>query len=864
MSRMVLTKFKASSINKYLSSISEIFMIAGRKCPLNADFGAIYSESKRLQVALCEYNILVVELCTEVVRFLKKPPIEQSALVMIKLYNDSIFAESQKKLEDQMQVIRDEVLCASSLLQRDSAIQISLGSKMLSKVSDEHAQQLIYRQDIHRRKARLRFLDSFSTYNYQLAFRQARTRGTVTWFLSNNAYNVWRQQNHSSLWCSGILGSGKSVLTANVIKSLLYHHGEASVVFFFCRHEDGESLRSETIIRCISRQIIQNLKLDFEDMHFRHDISEEDQLFTCMQNIADSSKEYFVVIDGLDECDDTETRSLLKFLSRLLRSSHNFRIYCASRPELLSWTSGQIQVDHVIDMGDDTTAISDYITSTLIESLETGRLSLGNEAIIIDITESLLSKAEGMFLWVALQIDSICAQKSDEAILHTLDGLPRGLPATFAHILHKTASSEHGDPSLAKRIFMTIDEARKPLRKEELREAISVQPGDVIWKPEKMINDMDKAIRCCSSLVLIDEEEETVHFTHSSVRQYFHREGAATVGSKYGYTSQGSQLLMARVVLTYLNYNGKFETQIAKFNEPQSENTDKTSQSLVDHLIPDSKFASNVGRAVLYLKSKGGDKRDLRQQLINKPRQYLSADSKNFHEHEHAFLSYAQQFWFSHSRAIALDPNFPGGDGRLLDRLVSGNVKLITLPWAPEKYEEMTSKVLQSVALNRHWGLIRIILEDVAKSRYFVDADLFCTWIDSLPEQDYPFNVKRFYTEMLHTSCSVNQIELPLVEKLIEKGANVNILRDNSTPLELSALHGNVTHVSKLLIYGADPYLQGPKFQGALKTAKERNHEKIVQLLSDRESEITRRGEAIMPIETSNRSNGYPVLPIAK
>lgn len=36
----------------------------------------------------------------------------------------------------------------------------------------------------------------------------------------------------------------------------------------------------------------------------------------------------------------------------------------------------------------------------------------------------------------------------------------------------------------------------------------------------QLINDTDKALGCCASLIVVDEELLTVHFAHSSVKQY--------------------------------------------------------------------------------------------------------------------------------------------------------------------------------------------------------------------------------------------------------------------------------------------------------------------------------------------------------
>ena len=55
---------------------------------------------------------------------------------------------------------------------------------------------------------------------------------------------------------------------------------------------------------------------------------------------------------------------------------------------------------------------------------------------------------------------------------------------------------------------------------EELREALSVIPGDVDWNPAKLLNDVHSTLGSCGSLIFIDEEELTVRLVHPSVKLF--------------------------------------------------------------------------------------------------------------------------------------------------------------------------------------------------------------------------------------------------------------------------------------------------------------------------------------------------------
>jgi hypothetical protein len=53
-----------------------------------------------------------------------------------------------------------------------------------------------------------------------------------------------------------------------------------------------------------------------------------------------------------------------------------------------------------------------------------------------------------------------------------------------------------------------------------LREALSVVPGDTLWTPSRLLNDVYLVLACCGCLLTVDEEEVTVRFIHHSVKQF--------------------------------------------------------------------------------------------------------------------------------------------------------------------------------------------------------------------------------------------------------------------------------------------------------------------------------------------------------
>ena len=143
-----------------------------------------------------------------------------------------------------------------------------------------------------------------------------------------------------------------------------------------------------------------------------------------------------------------------------------------------------------LDPADVTTDINCYIQITLEQKLEDETLQVGDPHIILAIQETLKERAQGMFvdlkqiivahrlmrtrfLWAVLQIQHICAQKSDHEILEAIQNHP-DLPTTFERILQKLSQTK--DVRFASRIFDWLAIVKRPLMLWELREAVAIEP----------------------------------------------------------------------------------------------------------------------------------------------------------------------------------------------------------------------------------------------------------------------------------------------------------------------------------------------------------------------------------------------------
>ncbi|KAI1267932.1 hypothetical protein F5Y18DRAFT_274646 [Xylariaceae sp. FL1019] len=540
-----VTILTASRYTAYMDKLSELLMDAGRSAPRYQELVAIYSDSKPLQAIHCEYWIVIVQLCRHVVTICN-----QSSMGKLKSFlGDFDITTYATQLQKQANAIKEQ-----QRLEQARTIS-KIQSIIVSKVAgDSRRNQL---------ETKAKILQACSTFDYQQPWKMARKCGDALWFRNNEQYQHWRGNAAWPRWpvllLVGRLGSGKTVLLANVVDDLHLHLDDI-VAYFFCRSDQPHSLQARTVIGCLTRQVIDALApetaagLPYDEEL----VIDEAQLHNLYNSPVINARHICFVIDGIEELGVDARREVIGFLTHV-----------RSRVRLKLCISHRLTAD--IRRRDRFTVLEPYITlripennpdiqifveSKLASCLEAGELSVNDPAIILDIQEALETGAQGMFLWVALQIQGICAQKTDKDIRTTLADLPKDLPSTFIRVLRQARAAA---PGYQYRLLCLIMAAFRPLTTEEIREALGVTPCRPIWDPSTYINDVYAVLASGGSLLVVDEEHKTIHFTHSSVQQFllgnFGSSGEFKINMKEAHAE------MAQIVVTYLNYD-RFERQV--------------------------------------------------------------------------------------------------------------------------------------------------------------------------------------------------------------------------------------------------------------------------------------------------------------
>ena len=495
------------NFSTHLEKLSNLFMDVGRSVPRYEEIVLLYPGSTKLRSHLTEYYIVVVDMCRYLYKFVQKSTVQWFASSLNMSYLNSV----QTELERWANSIKDQMTVNEA--------QESSGFRALTRgLLKSTAQQQIHATN-------LRVLSFCSTYDHGTVWKQLRKIGNASYFEKQPEYQEWRDGSHpSTLLYRGKLGSGKSVLLANIVDDLSITPQKESplVVYFFCRHDVPESLQARTIIGSIARQILRtvaDLNVIAQSCEDTHSTGDTEKVLDILLRGFSSRAKVYLVLDGLDECAFTDKATLVPALQKI-QEKLNISVCASFREEPnngLHAIAQQLLDAHIVCIPKNNPDIAAFIEADLERCLQQERLNVRDPILISKIQDALLEGSQGMFLWVTLQIQSLCSMNTDHAIQEALSDLPKDLSETYARVLHKSGSS---DPALQARILQLVLAAQRPLTTDELLEVLSVTPGYATWDPSKVLNNIYSALGHCGCLLVTDEEEFTVRVVHRSVTQF--------------------------------------------------------------------------------------------------------------------------------------------------------------------------------------------------------------------------------------------------------------------------------------------------------------------------------------------------------
>lgn len=232
------------------------------------------------------------------------------------------------------------------------------GMERLHERQDIQERQQETRKLQQEHEAILNWLTPIEYASQQSDFISRRQEGTGQWLLNSAEFHSWVKTNKQTLFCPGIPGAGKTILTSIVVEELTtrFHDDKSiGIAYLYCnfqRHDDqkvGDLLTS--LLKQLARgrsslpETVQSLYDSHKDKQTRPSLIE---ISRALHSVANTCTRVFIVIDALDECQATGGHRA-NFLSEIfnLQATCRVNIFATSRyiPEIIERFQGSTRLE---------------------------------------------------------------------------------------------------------------------------------------------------------------------------------------------------------------------------------------------------------------------------------------------------------------------------------------------------------------------------------------------------------------------------------------------------------------------------------------------------------------------------------------
>ena len=177
----------------------------------------------------------------------------------------------------------------------------------------------------------------------QSDYFKRRQPGTGQWILESTEYQDWLNSDKQTLFCPGIPGAGKTILTAVVINDLMtqcFTDQAIGLAYIYCNFWRKDEQKAEDLLASILKQLAQcqsSLPESVKELYKRHKNRRTwpslDELSRALQFVVEKYSRVFLVVDALDECQTSDDCRRV-FLSQLfdLQKKCLVNIFATARP----------------------------------------------------------------------------------------------------------------------------------------------------------------------------------------------------------------------------------------------------------------------------------------------------------------------------------------------------------------------------------------------------------------------------------------------------------------------------------------------------------------------------------------------------
>ncbi|CAI4214952.1 unnamed protein product [Parascedosporium putredinis] len=499
-------------------------------------------------------------------------------------------AFTAKKTQEAVQKLQRQCQSLNNLAAIDA---ISLGAKTYSKVVEndktmrEVREHQLSQEQKEKRELILKWLTPINqTPSQHIDFINRRQSGTGQWLLDHLHFEKWLEIGPNTLFCPGIPGAGKTILTATVVEHLISQYRSdpaVGIAYVYCNYKQHNEQKLEDLLSSLLKQLIEpqlSLPKEVTELYERHKEKRSqpsaEELLATLRLVTSSFARVFVLVDALDEC-QTANGCRPRFIEGMfsLQVHSGVNLFMTSR-----------FIPDITDKFDKSSWLEIRASREDVERYLDGHIERSESRIIktmqVEIRKTISDAVDGMFLLAQIYLESLQREIKPKRLKAALNGFRRQIAGSeesnrlqvlsqaYDHAMERINTQESSRLDLANQVLSWITRAQRPLTPTELQHAVTVDAGDSELDKGDLVQ-IDDMVAVCAGLVTIDEESSIIRLVHFTAQEYFQQaqEKLFPVAQKE----------IAKICITYLSFE--------KFKEGACDTNHKFRSRLEDNPLYD-------------------------------------------------------------------------------------------------------------------------------------------------------------------------------------------------------------------------------------------------------------------------------------
>ena len=377
---------------------------------------------------------------------------------------------------------------------------------------------------------------------YHARLQELRNDEACEFLLKHPAFIQWyRAPDSQWLVLLGDMGCGKTATMSYLADELRrrndYQLPKPKICYYYCGdNQAGQAVHIfSTLILALLEQLSGLKKIFFEWYRQKQasgilePASNTRILGEFLETVLESlDRPFFVVIDGLDECERASRRALLKLLKNLSQKTPRLKIALSSRPE----EEILMQLDKVarIDLSYDA-----HRDAVIVRHTVEAQLSYLSEDVRILVIKTLSRLAQGSAIWTKMVVELIEVRRiralGPMRLFLKEMPLPEQLSKLYVTMISRYSFDDPENKELAATALRLLGAAWRPLSIQELAWAVALAAAQhevaTIAALAQLV-DHERAMSLIHPFItrvdFSDVRKRQVRLVHQSVTEFIARE----------------------------------------------------------------------------------------------------------------------------------------------------------------------------------------------------------------------------------------------------------------------------------------------------------------------------------------------------